>query len=175
MAKLFWITGLSGSGKTSIAKRLNLCLKDNNVNTIILDGDIIRSIVGEEKNYSVSNRKKMSYIYSKLGQELINQNYNVIISTISMFDEVRNWNRENIIEYYEVYLKVDHDVLQQRDPKKLYLRNKYSNSMVNFKDNTDYEVPKNPDLIINTSTCSIEQAVNKIIGGSSILKDLQIQ
>ncbi len=173
---LFWITGLSGAGKTSISNALNNFFKSHNIYSTILDGDNVRKILGEEskKDYSFSSRKKIAEIYSRLGQELVKQNHIVIVSTISMFQNVRDWNRNNIQNYFEVYLKVDFKELNKRDPKSLYLSNKEDpNAMVSFEGDSVYEEPKSPDLVVDTSKCSIDEAINEIIKASKVLNSLK--
>ena len=73
----------------------------------------------------------------------------MIICTISMFDEVRNWNRENIINYKEVYIRVSMDVLRKRDQKGLYSGVDAGNKDVVVGVQCDAELPKNPDFVID--------------------------
>ena len=98
---IFWLTGLSGAGKTSIGKLLFKKIKKEEPNTIFLDGDELRSIFNIKNSFSMENRLSLSYSYSKFCNFLANQNLNVVIATISMFQEVRSWNRENIDNYNE--------------------------------------------------------------------------
>ena len=113
---IFWITGLSGAGKTSIGKLFYNKMKLEQPNTIFLDGDELRLILDIE-SFSMANRLAVSYVYSRLCKFLANQKLNVVIATISMFEEVRNWNKKNISNYKEVYIKVPIDILINRDQK----------------------------------------------------------
>ena len=117
---VIWITGLAGSGKTTLAHELALELKKAKKNIILLDGDALRSAIGQGVGYSLEERKKLSFQYAGLCKLLSEQGFTIIWSGIAMFDEVRNWNKENIPNYYEVYLKVPMDVLIDRNKNNLY-------------------------------------------------------
>jgi len=96
---VYWITGLSGAGKTSIAKKLYKKIINNFKNTVLLDGDTLREVLNLESNFEKNHRIKVAKLYSRLCKMLVSQNINVIISTISMFNEVRVWNRQNIKKF----------------------------------------------------------------------------
>ena len=86
--KVVWITGLSGSGKSTVAQELWMLLKNNGVPSILLDGDELRNVFGEQDNYEIQQRLKISKKYSRLCKLLSEQGFNVVIGTISMFHEV---------------------------------------------------------------------------------------
>ena len=92
---VYWITGLSGAGKTSIGKLFFKKIKQEEPNTIFLDGDELRLILNVDPSFSMENRLALSYIYSKLCNLFANQKLNVVIATISMFEEIRAWNKKN--------------------------------------------------------------------------------
>lgn len=158
-----WVTGLSGAGKTTISHLLIEKIRDFGRVGVLLDGDILRYILGQVSSHSEQDRLGLAQIYGRLCQELAYQGFDVVCATISMFDSVREWNRNNISNYYEVYLKVPLHVLQMRDPKKLYsdLLPKDSKKLVGVADS--FEEPKRPDLIINNynEICS-QKAANMI-------------
>ena len=161
--KVFWITGLSGSGKTTLGKLLYKSIKEDENNTIHLDGDELREILNFEKQYDVKSRKNIAKIYSKICKKISEQNINVIISTISMFHSIRNWNKKNIKNYIEVYIKVSKQKLYDRDDKNIYR----SFSEGKIKDvvgmDISFEEPKNPDIIIyDESLNSIKNCIEKI-------------
>ena len=112
---LYWITGLSGAGKTTIGNRLYYQMKLEKPNTIILDGDVLKTIVGKNLGYKREERLEKGYRYSTLCKLLTDQGINVIICTIAMFDEVRMWNRKNIEYYVEVFLDVELEILKRRN------------------------------------------------------------
>ena len=166
---LYWLTGLAGAGKTSIGNILFKYIKKKYKNTIFLDGDILRAILGyENTNYDKASRISIAMQYAKLSKLFTDQGINVIFATISMFDSVRAWNRKKINNYVEIYLKVPIDTLIARDKKHLF-----SNAIKNEKQNVvgidiKIEEPKNPDIVIeNTEKVSIDNLskdlINKLI------------
>lgn len=169
---LYWITGLSGAGKTTIGSALYYELKQKRENVIILDGDILKEIVGSELGYSNQERLERAKRYSRLCKVLVEQGMTVIICTIAMYDEIREWNRANIDGYVEVFLDVNIDVLEDRNRKNLYSRQKEGS--VKYVAGVDLEVeyPKNPNLIIrNDGRLSVEQCVEKILHYEVCYKD----
>jgi len=123
---IIWITGLSGSGKSSLAKALVKILRSNGKNVIMLDGDELREIFDKdqinEEYYSKEGRLNRARKYSLLCSVLNKQGVNVVIATISLFKEIHKWNRENLKDYFEVYLKIPIDELRRRDSKGIYHR-----------------------------------------------------
>ena len=124
--QVIWITGLSGAGKTTLAEQLNICLHERGLKVILLDGDMLRILFLDadlkSESYTRQERIKLALKYSHLCKTLSAQGFNIIIATISMFNEVYDWNRENITNYFEVYLKVPLKELRHRDPKFIYKR-----------------------------------------------------
>ncbi len=176
-AKLFWFTGLSGAGKTTIGQLFYSRLKTANQSTVFLDGDVIRDVMCDlfcsTQNYVPSERKKIAMTYSRLCKMLIVQGIDVVIATISMFHEVRDWNRQNIENYKEIYIKVPIEVLIEKDQKGLYsraLRGEIEH-VVGFeaKGEAEVEEPKNPDIVIvNDGSDTPEFIVDHLI------KDLKL-
>jgi len=151
--KVYWLTGLSNSGKTTIGTALYYDLKKSNDNVVILDGDIMKDItmVSSLDEYSWEGRMARAKRYSSLCKLLSDQGITVIVCTISMFDEIRDWNRDNIKGYIEVFIDVQEEVLKSRDKKGL------------FRPTFDIEFPKTPDLTINNDGgTSIRAIVAKI-------------
>lgn len=157
---LYWLTGLSGAGKTTIGNRLYYTMKPQRKNTIILDGDILKKIAGKDLGYGREERLERAYRYSALCKLLTDQGINVIICTIAMFDEVREWNRSNIENYVEVFLDVEMEVLKRRNRKGLYSK---KNGKIAGID-VEIEYPKNPDIVIkNNGSQPLEESVRKIL------------
>ncbi len=160
---LYWLTGLSGAGKTTIGNALYYELKEKKSNVILLDGDILKQIVGSDLGYSYAERFERAKRYSNLCKILVDQGMIVIICTIAMFDEIRNWNRNNIDGYVEVYLDVSLDILRKRNQKGLYLKQQ-KGGLVNLAGvDMETQLPKNPDIVLkNEGTLSIRECVNII-------------
>lgn len=144
---LYWITGLAGAGKTTIGKLLYSYLKEKKQNVVMMDGDILRE-VEEFNDYTAEGREKSALLYSYLYKSIVNQGIDVVCCTISMFNSCRDWNRNNIKKYKEIYLKVPIEELIARDQKQLYskaLKKEISN-VIGI--DLEYEEPKKPDLVI---------------------------
>ena len=154
--QVIWITGLSGAGKTTLAIELTLRLQKNGFKPILLDGDVLRNLLKVPENESDSHsrkaRIKLALKYAQMCRLLSDQGFTVVIATISMFDELYAWNRENITNYFEVYLKVPLDELRRRDPKSIYQR--YENGELINVAGLDLTVdpPQTPHLTLNFET-----------------------
>ena len=158
MGRVFWITGLSGAGKTTIGYLLYTKLKLRKNPIVFLDGDELRKIFGNDLGYSKEDRLKSAIRNSRLCKLLSDQGIDVICCTISMFDVIREWNRENIKNYFEIYLDVSLETLKDR--KNIYREN--NNDIVGI--NVLAEIPKNPDIVLdNNGDFSPIEQVKKIL------------
>lgn len=144
MSRVYWLTGLSGAGKTTIGRLWYEELKRTGEATVFLDGDELRQVFGGQMGYTLEDRRKAAMNYARLCALLSRQGLTVICCTISMFDSVRAWNRENIPGYVEIYIKASMETLRRRDQKGLYSAGKQNVAGVDFK----VELPKAPDLIL---------------------------
>lgn len=148
---VFWITGLSGAGKTTIGNQFWKLVKKTRPGTVFLDGDKLREIMGRTNEYDPQARLELAMQYCRLCKMLSDQGLDVICATISMFKECWCWNRNNIINYKEIYIKVSMEILIERDQKKLYSR--ALNSEISHVMGIDIplEEPWQPDLIIENN------------------------
>ncbi|MBF0153811.1 MAG: adenylyl-sulfate kinase [Magnetococcales bacterium] len=119
---VYWITGLAGSGKTTVGSRLAKKLRLLGRPPVFLDGDMLRDIFGAQQAHSPGERLVLAMRYAHLCRMLANQGFDVVCATISMFPEVWSWNRKNIRNYRQIYLRVGIDVLVQRDQRQIYSR-----------------------------------------------------
>lgn len=161
---LYWITGLSGAGKTTIGNRLYYELRKERDNVVLLDGDILKKIVDDTAGYSDSERKKRAIKYAMMCKMLTDQGLTVICCTIAMYDEVRDWNRKNNRGYVEVFLDVPINILIERDQKGMYTQ--YREGKINNLVGIDMQVefPKSPDIrIINDGSMTIKDCVDEIL------------
>jgi len=124
--RVLWITGLSGAGKTTLAKEVVRRLRDLDKHVVFLDGDELREVFGattvNAQNHGREGRLLLAMQYAHLCRVIASQGMTVVIATISLFKEVHAWNRENLPGYFEVYLNVPIAELRQRDPKGIYRR-----------------------------------------------------
>lgn len=141
---VYWITGLAGAGKTTIGQALYQRLKKQQKNIVFLDGDLLREVFGNDLGYSREDRLKSAMRNARICNMLTQQGMDVVCCTISMFDQVREWNRKHIECYKEIYLKVPMEVLAKRNQKNLYQG--CDNQVVGMS--LAWEEPKQPDLVI---------------------------
>ena len=143
---LFWITGLSGSGKTSIAKKIKKEIEDHFGPTILISGDDVRNIFNL-KGYSYKQRYETVMKYCKLSCFLTNQNINVIFAVVGLMDKVREFNKKNNKNYIEVFIKADLKKIIKRKNKKIYFKESKDIVGIDIKP----EFPKNPNITINNN------------------------
>lgn len=146
-AKVYWITGLSGSGKSTLCENLVAHLRKSGETVIMLDGDELRTIF-RGNGHDRDSRVELAVRYGKLCRLLSSQGVNVAISTISLFHDIHNWNRDHIPGYTEIYLDVPLEVLRSRDPKKIYERAEKGELKDVAGVDLKIEPPSNPDVII---------------------------
>lgn len=126
LGKVLWITGLSASGKSTLALEISEKLRACGRHVVYLDGDELREVFGasaiKPENHGREGRLALAMQYAYLCRVIANQGITVVIATISLFREVHEWNRTNLPGYFEVYLKVPLEELRRRDPKEIYRR-----------------------------------------------------
>tara|TARA_B110000259_G_C14000497_1_gene396062 strand:- start:369 stop:890 length:522 start_codon:yes stop_codon:yes gene_type:complete len=152
---LIWVTGLSGSGKSFTAKKIKKKLNEKKIKSILINGDDLRKIFKLNK-YDNQSRLAYAFSYSLLCKKITDQGINLIISTIAMFDVIRKWNKNNIKNYYEVYLKTPYRLIKRKNKKKLYLSKKINVIGKDIKP----QLPKNPDFIIKNNFKNQDNEIN---------------
>ena len=118
---IIWIIGLSGSGKTKLSNEL-FKSKIINTNFISLDGDEFRENISIDLGYSYKDRKKNAERISRFVKYLSKKKINIIVSVLSNYPEWLKWNKDNIKDYFQIYLKVNREKLFGRNKKNLYHR-----------------------------------------------------
>tara|TARA_Y100000590_G_scaffold18275_1_gene21735 strand:- start:802 stop:1320 length:519 start_codon:yes stop_codon:yes gene_type:complete len=162
---LFWITGLSGSGKTTISEEITKKISKKYGDTINISGDDLRKIFNLKK-YDRKSRLEYALLYSKFCKLIVNEKINLIFSTISLFHKVRNWNKKNIDNYVEIFIKADLEKIIKLKKKKIYKKNK---SIVGK--NIKPEFPRSPHIIIeNNFTKSSNKLSKELIRKILILR-----
>lgn len=140
---VYFFTGLSGAGKTTIGGLFHRRLKATKPNVVFLDGDEIRVAFGEDIGYTPSERLRWAGRIFRVCRLLSDQGTDVVCCSIAMYESVRRWNRENIPNYKEIYIKVSKETLLARNQKGLYTGGK---NVVGI--DLPFDEPEHPDLIV---------------------------
>ena len=116
---LFWITGLSGSGKTTLGKAIHRDINKLYGPTLMISGDDLRKIF-DLKGYDYEQRLQITKKYCKFVEYITNQKINIIFAVVGMFYEARKWNKKNIQNYVEIYIKSNIKKIIKTNKKKIY-------------------------------------------------------
>ena len=157
-----WFTGLSGAGKTTLARRMEAILRERGLKVEVLDGDVVRTNLSKGLGYSKEDRdtniKRIGFVCKLLARNGVA----AIGAAISPYREVRDYVRRDIGDFVEVYVRCPLDVLIQRDSKGLY-KKALAGEIPNFTGVSDpYEEPLHPEVIVDTDKETIEESVAKI-------------
>ena len=148
---VYWIIGLAQSGKTTLGRALYGVIKPASPNTVLIDGDDIRSRFGDP-GHTMDGRRKNADFICKLCKWLDDQGIEVICCILSAFRESREWNRKNYSQYFEVYIDVPMDILQKRDVKGIYSGKKKDVIGVDIP----FVKPESPDYVFANTAEKID-------------------
>jgi len=167
---VIWIIGLSGAGKTTLATRVVNRIRQSNENVVLLDGDAIRTLFGNDVDHTVEGRRRNAERLSALSKFLADQGVHVVAAVLSIFPEWQKWNRDNIAGYTEVYLKTSMETLFRRDTKNLYAGAKRGEIVNVVGVDIPFPEPKNPDLVIDNDLDreDFTELVDRIMSMSSV-------
>ena len=121
---LIWITGLQGSGKTTLANQIGMDLEKKRKAVVNLDGDFLRGILPTKMGYTIEERKSISKFYARLASEIETENIIVICSFVAMFAEARKIAKEQSDHYVEVFIDPPLKKLKE------YVRMKYQSMLM---------------------------------------------
>jgi len=155
---VIWLTGLSGSGKSTIANELAIRLQEKGKLAYILDGDNVRMGLNKDLGFSDDDRKENIRRIAEVAKLLSDAGVIVITAFISPFREERE-NAKEIIgknDFTEVYVEASLMVCEDRDPKGFYKKARAGEIPMFTGINSPYEEPLNADLIISTENNSVE-------------------
>ena len=162
---VLWFTGLSGSGKSTIAIELEKKLNKLNKLSYRLDGDNIRTGLNSDLGFSKENRDENIRRIAEVCVLFKDAGIITLVSFISPFKKMREFARNKVgkKDFYEIYVKADLETCKKRDTKGLYKKAE-NNEIEDFTGiSSKYEEPENPDLIIDTTKLNVKEAVEKII------------
>lgn len=162
---IIWLIGMSGAGKTTLAKALYGRLKPTVPQLVRLDGDEFREIFRNDTDHTVEGRRRNAERISHFCRVLDQQDVHVIAAVLSIFPDWQEWNRENFRDYFEIFLDVPIDTLKARDEKGLY-RNAAAGCIHNVVGvDIDFPRPARPDLVIdaNQQMQGVDACVERIL------------
>jgi adenylylsulfate kinase len=158
-----WFTGLSGSGKSTISERVGHQLQKMGFPVEILDGDIVRTHLSKGLGFSHEDRDENIKRVGFVCQLLTRNGVPNIASVISPYRAARDYNRQKIKNFVEVYVACPVDVCAKRDVKGLYQK-AMAGEIQHFTGvNDPYEEPLSPEITCHTDKESIEESVEKVI------------
>jgi len=160
---IIWLTGFSGSGKTTIANKIQQELKGRGLKVESFDGDEVRKNLSKGLGFSKEDRdthnKRVIYVAKLLARNGVNS----IISLISPYRSTRAYARENLPKFVEVYLKCSIKECIKRDPKGLY-KKALAGEITNMTGIQDpYEEPINPELMLDTEHDSVHSNLKNLL------------
>jgi len=164
-----WFTGMSGAGKTTLAGAVESILRDRGLKVEVLDGDVVRTNLSKGLGFSKEDRdiniKRIGFVCNLLARNGVA----AIGSAISPYRAVRDYIREDIGRFVEVYCSCPLEVLIERDVKGLY-KKALAGEIKSFTGVSDpYEEPLNAEVVVHTDTESLEESVGKILTKLEVL------
>lgn len=157
---VFWLTGLSGSGKSTVAVEVERRLHRLGRHVYLLDGDNIRHGINADLGFSDADRTENIRRITEIAKLFADAGLITLVSFITPFEEMRRAAREALgPRYREIYVRADLETCAARDPKGLYAR-----QISNFTGKgSPYETPERPDLILDTASESVSESADKLM------------
>jgi len=170
--RVFWITGMSGTGKTTIGRELWSRLRGSGRSAVFLDGDTLRAFLSDDLGHTAEHRRLSAMRNGQLCQFLAAQGMDVVCATISLFHDVQRWNRTNIPGYREIYLRVPLAELERRDPKGIYARARRGEITDVVGIDVVAEAPEMPDLVLDNHAAMDPSAAVALIWSRLVEADV---
>ena len=164
-SKVFWFTGLSGAGKSTIAEAFERALHARGVNSFILDGDNVRSGLSKDLGFTDSERVEHIRRTAEVAKLMMDAGIVVIAALISPFKSERDMVRERFYadDFVEVFLDVSLEEAERRDPKGLY-RKARRGDLPHFTGiDSPYEAPTTADLRLNTEEMDVDTCIEQLL------------
>jgi adenylylsulfate kinase len=160
---VLWFTGLSGAGKTTLAKLIEQELKARGVRVERLDGDVVRQSLTADLGFSKEDRDKNIQRVTFVAKLLSRNGVGVLASFISPYRATRDWVRGEVTNFIEVFVDCSLEECIRRDVKGLYTK-ALAGEIPEFTGVSDpYEAPLNPEISLNTAEESIEESLAQIM------------
>lgn len=161
---IVWLTGLSGSGKSTIANLVEKELFNQGIHTYLLDGDNLRHGINSNLGFNQEDREENIRRISEIAKLFVDAGIVILIAAISPFKKDRDKARQKVNqgEFVEVYVKCTLEECEKRDPKGLYQKARLGQIKHFTGISQPYEEPTDPELIINTTTQAIPTSVHQL-------------
>jgi adenylylsulfate kinase len=162
---VLWFTGLSGSGKSTIANEVAYKLNQNKQFTYVLDGDNIRHGLNKDLGFSPEDRDENIRRISEVAGLFADAGVITLTAFISPYQKLRDFCRSLLPKdrFFEIYCKATLDTCEQRDPKGLYKKARAGEIKQFTGIDAPYEEPKNPEIILDTDKYNIEECADQVI------------
>ena len=170
--RVVWLTGLSGSGKSTIANALEVELNRQGRSTYILDGDNIRQGLNKDLGFKTADRVENIRRIAEVSKLMLDAGLIVITSFISPFRSERDAAKSlfNSNEFLEIFVDVPLEIAEKRDPKGLYKKARQGQLPQFTGIDSPYEPPVDPDLLLKTNESSLQECVESLL---SLLADIE--
>jgi adenylyl-sulfate kinase len=165
-ALCLWMTGLPGSGKSTISARLLTQLRAQGRGAVGLDGDVLRRGLNRDLGFSDSDRHENIRRTAEVARLMVEAGLVTVVSLITPFNVDRAYARSRFERgrFCEIFIDAPLAVCEQRDPKGLYAKARRGELARMTGIDSPYEVPEHPDLHVQTDRNDVEQCVERILG-----------
>lgn len=148
--RIFWLTGLAGVGKSTLAQRLCAYLKRMGEQTVLLDGDDLREVYALPSTYDFEGRLATGMRHARMSRLIAEQGITVVCATISMVHEIHDWNRSNHMEYIEILVECDEETRLMRLADRAQCESIKKSQMVGY--GVEAQWPVDPHVILDNSS-----------------------
>jgi adenylylsulfate kinase len=161
-----WFTGLSGSGKSTIAARVEQALLELGCSTYVIDGDNVRHGLCRDLGFSPEDRAENIRRIGEVAKLFVDANVLCLCAFISPYRLVRAQLRAGLAagDFVEIYVKASLETCEQRDPKGLYRKARAGRIPDMTGIGSPYEPPDHPELVLDTERVTADESVNEVLG-----------
>ena len=162
---LLWFTGLSGSGKSTIANAVEVALFNKGIHTYLLDGDNVRKGLNNNLTFSPEDRRENIRRISEVSNLMIDAGLVVLAAFVSPYKKDREMIKNTVksVNFVEIFVDTSVEECERRDTKGLYAKARKGLIKDFTGVNAPYEAPENPDVLIKTENTSVEKAVIEVM------------
>lgn len=162
---VIWFTGLSASGKSTVAREVELALVENGKNSYVLDGDNIRHGLNKNLGFSPDDRKENIRRIGEVAKLFCESNIVTLTAFISPYKEDRNFARSLVPQgqFFEIFCDATVEECEARDPKGLYKKARAGQIPEFTGISAPYEAPEKPELVLKTAKESLEESTRKVL------------